>query len=93
MLALCIKSGKRQSKTPLNRQRGSKVARNSVFDFHLSLIGRQKASENLFQTIFDILSSMVLTFSIAGYQVCVCWVILHAFLSSADFLKKLFREK
>ena len=44
--ALCITSGKRQSKTPLNRQCGSKAARNSVFDCHLSPIGRQKASEN-----------------------------------------------
>ena len=30
-------------------------------------IGRQMAIENLFRTIFDLRSSIVLTFSIAGY--------------------------
>ena len=54
------------------------IARNSVFDCHLSPIGRQMTieksgdkwqSKTLFRTIFDLRSSIVLTFSIAGYPV------------------------
>ena len=49
---------------------GSKLARNSVFDCHLSPGWRQ--SKTLFITIFDLRSSIVLTFSIAAYPVCFC---------------------
>ena len=54
------------------------IARNSVFDCHLSPVGRQMTieksgdkwqSKNLFRMIFDLRSSIVLTFSIAGYPV------------------------
>ena len=39
--------GKRQSKTLLTiEERGSKIVRNSVFDCHLSPVGRQMAIEN-----------------------------------------------
>ena len=54
------------------------IAINSVFDCHLSQVGRQMTieksgdkwqSETLFRTIFDLRSSIVLTFSIACYPV------------------------
>ena len=54
------------------------IARNSVFDCHLSPVGRQMTieksddkwqSKTLFRTIFDLRSLIVLTFSIAGYPV------------------------
>ena len=54
------------------------IARNSVFDCHLSPVGRQMAieksgdkwqSKTLFPTIFDLRSSIELTFSIAAYPV------------------------
>ena len=39
--------GRRQSKTFLTiDERGPKIARNSVFDCHLSPVGRQMATEN-----------------------------------------------
>ena len=52
------------------------IARNSVFDCHFLPVGRQMAieksgdkwqSKTLFQTIFDLRSSIVLTFLIAAY--------------------------
>ena len=54
------------------------IARNSVFDCNLSPVERQMAieklgdkwqSKTLFPTIFDLRSSIVLTFSIAAYPV------------------------
>ena len=54
------------------------IARNSVFDCHFSQVVRQMAIEKsgdkwqyktLFQTIFYLRSSIVLTFSIAAYPV------------------------
>ena len=54
------------------------IARNSVFDCHLSPVGRQTAieksgdkgqSKTLFPTIFDLRSSIVLTFSLAACSV------------------------
>ena len=63
--------GRRQSKTLLTiDQRGSKiVARNSVFDCHLSPVRRQMAVENSVSNDLDLRLSMVSTFSIAAYQV------------------------
>ena len=62
--------GRRQSKSLLTiDERGSKIARNSVFDCHLSPV-RQMAIENSFSNDFDLRSSIVLTFSIAAYPVC-----------------------
>ena len=63
---------RQQSKTLLTiDERGSKVARNSVFDCQLLPVGRQIAIKTLLQTIFDLRSSIVhvLTFSIAAYPV------------------------
>ena len=54
------------------------IARNSVFGCHLSPVGRQMTieksgekwqSKTLFRTILDLRSSIVLTFSVAGYPV------------------------
>ena len=46
-------SDRRQSKTFLTiSERGSKVARNNVFDCRLSPVGRQMAIENSFSTDF-----------------------------------------
>ena len=57
----------RQSKTFLTiDERGKKIARHNVFDCHLSPVGRQWQSKTMFLTIFDLRSSMVLTFSIAA---------------------------
>ena len=61
---------RRQSKTPLTiHERGSKRARNSVFDCHISPGGRQMAIENSVSDYFYLRSSIVLTFSIAAYPV------------------------
>ena len=60
-----------QSKTFLTIDEcGSKNARNSVFDCHLSTVGRQMASENSVSSYFYLRSSIVITFSIAAYPVC-----------------------
>ena len=43
---------RRQSKTPLTiGERGSKIDRNSVFDCHLSTVGRQMATKTLLLSI------------------------------------------
>ena len=52
-------------------EHGSKFARKSVFDCHLSPDGRQKVIENSVSYDFYLLSSIVLTFSIAAYPVRV----------------------
>ena len=52
-------------------RRGSKIARNSVFDCHLSPIWRQMAIKNYVSNDFYQCSLTVLTFSIAAYPVCV----------------------
>ena len=47
-------SDRRQSKTLLTSdERGSKLTRNSVFDFHLSLVGRQMAIKNFVSNDFQ----------------------------------------
>ena len=51
-------------------ERGSKIARNSVFDCHLSHDRRQIAIENSVSNDFYLRSSIILTFSIAAYPVC-----------------------
>ena len=72
---LVTKPDRRQSKTFLTIDvRGSNIDRNSVFDCHLSPVGRQKMTiENSISNLFDlhVRSSIVhiLTFSIAAYPV------------------------
>ena len=62
-----------QSKKLLtNDERGSKIARNTVFDCHLSPVGRQMAIENSVSNDFDLLLSIVLTFSFAAYPLWNC---------------------
>ena len=62
--------GRRQSKTLFTiDKRGSKIDRNSVFDCHLSPVGRQMTIVNSFSNDFDLRSSIVLAFSIAAYPV------------------------
>ena len=59
--------GRRQSKTLLTINNcGSKVVRNSVLDCHLLPDWRQMQSKTLFLPIFNLHSSIVLTFSIAA---------------------------
>ena len=53
-------------------ERGLKIVRNSVFDYHLSPVGRQMAIENSVSMIFFQSLSIVLMFSIATY---LCGVI------------------
>ena len=49
------------------------AAKNSVFHCHLSPVGRQMAIETSVSSLFlDPGSSIVLTFSISAYQVCLC---------------------
>ena len=63
--------GRRQSKTVLLiDERTSKIARNSVFDCHLSPVGRQMPTENSVSNDFDLRLSTVLTFSFDAYPVC-----------------------
>ena len=64
--------GRRQSKTLLTiDERGSKIARNSVFDCPLSPVRRQMAFEISVSSYCDLRSSIVLTFSIVVYPVCI----------------------
>ena len=70
--------GSRQSKTLYTLDEcGLKIARNSVFDCHLSPVGRQMASKTLFLTIFDLRSSIIMTFSIVAYPVCYVTIAIH----------------
>ena len=54
-------------------ERGSKIDRNSVYDCHLLPDWRQMAIENNVLTIFDLRTSIVLTFSIAAYLCAGTW--------------------
>ena len=54
-------------------KQGSKIARNSVFDCHLSPVCDKWQSKTLFLTIFYLCSLIVLTFSIPAYPV---WALL-----------------
>ena len=51
-------------------ERGSEIATTSVFDCHLSPVGRLIAIENSVSNYFGLRSSIVLTFLIAAYPVC-----------------------
>ena len=70
-LQFCVYSfitpDRRQSKTI--DELGSKIAGSSVFDCHLSPVGRQMAIENCVANDFNIRSTIVLTFSITSYPV------------------------
>ena len=60
----------RQSKTRFTiDERGSRIARYSVFDCHLSPIGRHMAIVNSDSNIFDLHFSIILSFSIAANHV------------------------
>ena len=50
-------------------ERGTEIATNSVFDCHLSPVGRLMAIENTASNHFGLRSSIVLTFLIAAYPV------------------------
>ena len=50
---------------------GLKIERNRVFDCHLSPFWRQMAIKSSVLTIYDLRLSIVITFSIAAYPVCV----------------------
>ena len=82
----------RQSKTLLRiDERGSKIARNSVFDCHLSPVRRQMAIENsasnyVWSTFVD-----NITVSIAAYPVWGLWLRLKTSLFS--FSDSIFRRK
>ena len=53
-------------------KRGSKIDRNSIFAIAICRQpGDKWQLKTLFLTIFDLGSSIVLTFSIAAYQVCI----------------------
>ena len=68
-----ITPDRRQSKTILTikKKHGLKIARNSVFDCHMSpQLGDKWQSKTLFLTIFYLRSSIVLLFLIAAYPVC-----------------------
>ena len=68
--------------------------------FSIAICRPTGQSSTMFLTIFDLRSSIVLTFSIATYPVWflsytdlklfVFWIIFQAFLSSADFFSKSF---
>ena len=51
-------------------KRGSKIARNSVFDCHCQA-GEKWQLKTQFLTIFDLRSAIVLMLSIATYLVCI----------------------
>ena len=61
---------RRQSKRLLTiDEHESEIARNSVFHCHLSPVWRQMAIENSVSKVFDLRSSIVLTFLIVAYPV------------------------
>ena len=60
---------RRQSKTLFIDERGSEIATTSVFDCHLSRVGRLMAIKNYVSNYFGLRSSIVLTFSIVSYPV------------------------
>ena len=61
---------RRQSKTLLTiNERGSQIARNSVFTCHLSPVRQHMAIKDSVYNDFYIRLSIVLTFSIAAYPV------------------------
>ena len=65
-----ITTGRRQSKPLLTiDERGSKIARNSDFDCHLSQVWRRMTIERSVSNDFYLRSSIVLMFSIATYLV------------------------
>ena len=67
---------RRQSKMLLTiDKRGSKITRNSVFNCHLSPVGRQMAIQNSVSNYFDLRLSIVLLFLIAAYPMCYLHVI------------------
>ena len=76
---------RRQSKPPFTMdERGSEIATTSVFDCHLSPVGRLMAIEISVSNYFGLRSSMVLTFLIApircGFVVrfmMLRWTFLH----------------
>ena len=64
--------GRRQSIRLLTSDKlGYKIARNSVFDCHLSPLGQQMAIKSSVSNDFNLCSSIVLTFSIATYPVWI----------------------
>ena len=66
-----VHTGRRQSKVLSTIDKcGSKIDRNSVFDFLLTPVWRQMATKNSVSNNFYIRSSTVLAFSIAAYPVC-----------------------
>ena len=66
---ICIIPDRRQTKTLLTiDEHGSKIVRNRVFDCNLSPDGRQMPSKTLFLSIFNLNSSIVLSFSIAALE-------------------------
>ena len=68
-----------QSKTLLTiNEHGSNIAKTSVFDCYLSPAGQLIHLKTLFIYIFGLRLSIVLTFSIAAYQVWFCCT-LHDF--------------
>ena len=67
---LLVTPGRRQSETLLTIEKNrSKIARNSVFNCHLSPVGRQMVIKNSVSNDFYLRSSIVLTFSITAYPV------------------------
>ena len=62
---------RRQLKTPFTMdERGSEIATTSVFDCHLSPVGRVMAIKNSVSNYFGLRTSIILTFLIAAYRVC-----------------------
>ena len=55
----------------------SKIARNSVFDCHLLPDWRQMAKENTVLMLFDLLSSIVLTFQLPAFRCQITHLIYH----------------
>ena len=72
-ISITIKYAPLSYRTGGNRKRSeqSMNARNSVFDSHLSPVGRQTAIKNYVLTILDLRSSIVFTFSIAANLKCL----------------------
>ena len=69
-ITLCIQITQSKTLLPIN-EIGSKIARNSVFNCHVSPVGRQMAIENSVSNDFFYLpSSIVLTFSNAPCPLC-----------------------
>ena len=82
---ILLTQDRQQSKMPLTiNERGSKIARNSVFNCHLLPVGRQMQTKTLFLAIFDLRSLIVFMFRLPLIR-CVTSACIYSCAFQARF--------